>query len=273
MLAMNLITLVACGMGFLAGWRIVRRGRLPFESEDALLSWKEHPAAVFHYDKLGGFLITVHALATMTLCVLLVCSVNRAGASPISMAFESPASRWLATVVGLFDTQVPKLSAAIAALSAGIGGFAFGKLWSFPVSRWCIRPVLVHLHPEGIIYGQNGSQWQTISSYQVDRDRRLIKLFTYSRSGSPTFALHPPSDALFIEAESKMRDLLPDKKTDVTSPRFRQRWLSALLFCLTMLLLLLGAFWIYQHVAEWVWFLYAVGIVGFVAGGRVLLHI
>lgn len=273
MLGINLAAVVLCGVGFFVGWRIIRRGRLPFESEDALLSWNEYPASVFHYDKLCGLLITVHALATMTLCVLLVCAVNRVSVSPIAWAFSSPASEWLARITGFHDRQVHQMSTVAAFLGAGIGAFNFGVLLSFPISRRFGRPVLVHLHPEGIIYGQNSALWREIGSYQVDPDRQLIKLFTHSSSRSPQFVLHPPSGALFIEAESKVRELLPDTRIRSGSSKLLKRWLSGGLFLLAILFVLLGAFWIYQYVAEWVWFLYAVGVVGLLAGGRVLVRI
>jgi predicted membrane channel-forming protein YqfA (hemolysin III family) len=76
-----------------------------------------------------------------------------------------------------------------------------------------------------------------------------------------------------MEAENKVRDLLSDKKTDDISFRSRRRWLSSFFFLMMTLMLLLGAFWVYQYATEWVWFLYAAGIVGFSAGGRFLEHI
>jgi len=273
MLGINLVALVAFGVGFVGGWRIIRRGRMPFELKDTLFSWNEFPASMFHYDKLAGFLITVHTLATVALCSLLVCSVNRAGISPISMKFNSPASGRIASFLGYQDTQLWLLSAVIAMLSAGIGAFTCGSILSFPFARRFIRPVLVHLHLEGIVYGQNSIRWQDVSFYEVDRKRHLLKLFTHSRPQSPSLVLHPPSDTLFMEAENRVRDLLFDKKTDDISFRSRRRWLSSFFFLMMTLMLLLGAFWVYQYVMEWVWFLYAAGIVGFSAGGRFLEHI
>jgi hypothetical protein len=273
MLLINLVALGACGLGFVAGWRAVRRGRLPSEVTGAQLSWKENPAPVIRYDTLGGFLIAFHALATMALCVLLTGSVNQAGESPLSMAFTSPADQWVATFVDLHDTQLQWLSLFIAAGSAGIGAFVFGLVLSFPFSRWCIRPVLVHLHPDGIIYGQIGRPWKDIVFYQIDTDRRLFKIYTHSPSKAPTFVLHPISQAMFSDVERILRDLLPGKQVDGAPTGMRRRWWRGLVLCLAMLLILLVSFWVYRYVAEWVWFLYVLVIMGLQISGRILLRI
>jgi hypothetical protein len=270
MLVINLLALGACGLGFAAGWRVVRRVRQPSITEEALLSWEENPAPAFRYDALGAGLIAAHAMVTMALCVLLLCSVNQVGDGPISPGFTSPTGEWLANFIDLQDMQVQRLSIFIGGLSACFGTFVFGYLLSFPISRWRIRPVLVHLHPNGILYGQTGVPWGNIGAYEIDHAGRLAKLHTHARPKTPSVVLAPASEDMFGAVERVLRDRLSGVKEP---PQQERRWPPALLLCLVLLLILLGGFWLFRFVAEWTWFVYAVVIMGVLRGDRILLRI
>jgi len=270
MLVINLVALAGFSLGFYAGWRAIRRGRMPVESQEALLSWQENPAPAWHYDVLEAFLVGAHMLTSMALCILLLLCVNRAGDGPFSMGFTSPTGELLASFVDLREGQVQRLSVFIGGLSACFGAFVFGNLLSFPISRWRIRPVLVHLHPDGIIYGQTFSPWQDVTERQVDGSKRLIKLFTHSHPRSPSIVLHPPPETSLSEVERVLADRMPDAQ-----PVHPQggRWFLALLFCLALLLVLLGGIWLYRYVAEWAWFVYVLVIMGLLHAGRILQRI
>jgi hypothetical protein len=189
------------------------------------------------------------------------------------MEFQSPAGAWLASILGQHDPQLWWQSAMAAGLGAGIGAFICGAMLSFPVSRFWIRPVFAQIHPERIVYGRTCISWQDILYYQADRSRRLLKLFSRSNPRSLALVLHPPSDALFQEAEGKLRELLSEKKSGDGLPELRRRRLSGLMFLMTALFLLAAALWTFQFVAEWVWFLYAAAIAGYSAYGFVLERI
>jgi hypothetical protein len=269
MLAINFLALGACGLGFAAGWRVIRQGRRPSITEEALLSWEENPAPALRYDALGTMLLAAHSVVVIALCVLLLCSVNQAGESPISMGFNSPTGQWLAAYVDLQDAQVQRLSAFIGGLSACFGAFAIGNLLSFPISRWRIQPVLVHLHPDGILYGQMGVPWEDVGAWEVDRERRLVKLHTRDRPNAPSVVLNPQTEDGFGEVERIIRDRLPE----VQEPARRRRWPRAMLFGLVLLLAMLGGFWLYSFVAEWAWFVSVVVIMGLMRGDRILLRV
>jgi hypothetical protein len=270
MLMINLLALGACGLGFSAGWRVISQGRRPSITEETQLSWEEIPAHALRYDALGTVLLAVHSVVVMALCVLLVCSVNQAGDGPTSLGFTSPTGEWLANLVDLQDMQVQRLSVFIGGLSACFGAFAFGNLLSFPVSRRCIRPVLVHLQPHGILYGQMGVRWGDVGALDVDRERQFVKLYTRDRPNAPSVVLNPPAEDLFSDVERIIRDRLPEVQEPTGQNR---RWRRATLFFVTLLLILLGGLWLYRFVAEWTWFVDVVVIMGLMRGDRILLRV
>jgi hypothetical protein len=270
MLVINLLALGAFCLGFIWGWRIIKKGRMPARLEDSLLAWSENPAPTSHYDRLSGALILVHSLAAITIGFLLVLSVNRAGDGPLSMGFHSPLNAWISRIAGFEDQQIGKLSTFIAALSAGIAAFTCGGLASFPFARWFIRPVPVRLQRDRIFYGQYHAAWAEVGRYQVDRERHLFKLYTRRRPQAPSFVLSHPDGSTFAQVEGTLRELLPDQETDGIPPESRRRRVPAFIFFLVTFITLLGAFLIYRYAWELVWFVYAVVLVAYTASGRML---
>lgn len=270
MLVINLIALGAFCLGFIWGWRIIKKGRMPARLEGSLLAWSENSAPTSHYDRLSGALILVHSLAAITIGCLLVLSVNRAGDGLLSMGFHSPLNTWISSIVGFEDEQIGNLSAFIAALSAAIAAFTCGGLASFPFARWFIRPVPVRLLRDGLFYGQHHAAWAEVGRYQVDRGRRLFKLYTHRRPQAPSYILNPPDDSTFTQVEGTLRELLPDQETGDMPPESRRRRVPAFIFFLVTFITLLGAFLIYRYAWELVWFVYAVVLVAYTAGGRIL---
>ena len=264
------LALGAFCLGFIWGWRVIKKGRMPARLADSLVTWSESPAPAFHYDRLSALLIILHSLGVLTLGCLLLLSLNQAGVSPFSMAYHSPLNAWLASIVGFEDAQISKLSLFIAALSAGIAAFTCGGIVSFPFARRFIQPVRVHLHLQGISYGQYGAGWPEIDLYRVDQERRLIKIFTHWRPQAPSFVLKPPEQALFTAVQETLGELLPDAKGEQDPSQSRHRWPLGLVFLLATALLLLGAFWLYRYATELVWFIYAAGLVAYTAAGRML---
>jgi hypothetical protein len=272
MLLINLVALGAFGVGFVLGWRIIKKGRMPYRLEGSLVEWDESPAPATHYDRLAAALIMTHSVAVVLLCALLVVSVNRAGDGPFSMVFHSPIGSWLAGIVGFEDRQTNDMSLFIAMLSAGIAAFTCGGIVSFPFSRRFIRPVHVHIHPQGVVYGQNSAQWHEVSSYQIDRERGIFKLFTQKHPNTPSFALRP-GEGLFEQVEKTLGELIPGKQGAATGAGSKSRDRRAFLFIVATVVLLIVAFWMYQYVAELVWFIYAAMIVAYSAIGTLIAKI
>jgi hypothetical protein len=248
MLWINFLALASSIAGFVAGWRAIQRGRAPFELD---------PAPVLRYDKLAAVIITFHSISVLVLCALLICSVNRAGPAPLSPAYESPLGRWLFAIVGVDDPHVRRLSIVVAGLAVGIAAFIAGSVVAFPFVRWWARPVLVHVVPDGIVYGQTYVTWPEIRDCQADPRYRLLRLSSSANPQSLAAILHPPTDDLYIEAERKIRELLPQPPESVVVAWYRRRSVIALALFLIILLILLSAFWTYARVQEWVWTLLA----------------
>ena len=270
MLWINLLALGLAGVGFALGWIVISRRRRPFRLEGALLSWDESPPSVFRYDRFGAVLITAHASSVVALSLLLVCSINRSAPSPISMGFESPSGQWLSAMVGIDDPQVRQLSFLAAVLAAGIAGFLLGTIVVFPVVRWWRRPVAVHIHPNGVLYGQAATPWEEIGHWQADPKRRLVRLFSSADPHALSEILQPPTDNVFAEAVRLLRELVPDGRVDEGVPWHRHKWVPALAFLAGIAGALIVAGWAYRFVAEWVWLLYAVEVVLVTQAGRLL---
>jgi hypothetical protein len=252
MLWINFLALTSFIAGFVAGWRAIKRGRTPFELDDTLLSWEENPAPVLHYDKLAAVIITFHSISVLVLCAMLICSVNRASPTPLSPTYESPLGRWLFATFGVDDPHVRRLSAVVAGLAVGITAFIAGSVVAFPFVRWWVRPVLVHVVPDGIVYGQTYVTWPEIRDCQADPRYRLLRLSSSANPQSLASVLRPPTDDLYAEAERKIRELLQPSKSAVVAWH-RRRPVVALALSLIILLILLFAFWIHVRVQEWVW--------------------
>ncbi len=270
MLWINLLALGLAGVGFAVGWSVISRRRRPFSLEGALLSWDEPPPSVFRYDKAGAVFIAAHATAVIALSLLLVCSVNRTAPSPISTEFESPGGQWLNSTVGIDDPQVRQLSFSAASLAAGIAGFVFGTIAVFPVVRWWRRPVAVHIHSNGVLYGQVATPWEEIGHWQADPERRLLRLFSSADPHALSEISHPPTDSVFAEAVRILGELVPEGRVGESVAWHRHKWASALAFLVGIVGALIVAGWAYRFVAEWVWLLYAVEIVLVAQAGRLL---
>ncbi len=270
MLWINLLTLGLSGMGFALGWIILSRRRRPYNLEGALLSWDENPPSVFRYDKFGAALLTAHAVAVVALSLLLVCSVNRTAPSPISTEFESPSGQWLSAMIDTDDPQVRQLSFTAASLAAGSAGFLLGTFIAFPIVRRWRRPVNVHIHSNGILYGQVATPWEEIGHWQADPGRRLLRLFSSADPHALSEICHPPTDNVLAEAVRTLENLIPDRQVGAGVPWHRHKWAHALAFLAGIAGALIVAGWAYRFVAEWVWLLYAVEIVLVAQAGRLL---
>jgi hypothetical protein len=270
MLWINLLALGLTGVGFAFGWIVISHRRRPYRLEGALLSWDENPPSIVRYDKFGAVLIAAHAASIIALSLLLVCSVNRTASSPVSMGFESPGGRWLKSTVGIDDPQVRRLSFTAASLAAGIGGFLLGTIVVFPIVRWRHRPVTVHIHPNGVLYGQVATSWEEIGRWQADPERRLVRLYSSADPHALSEICHPPTDNVFGEAVRLLGELVPDRRVDEGIAWHRHKGAPALAFLIGIAGALIVAGWAYQYVAEWVWLLYAVEIILAAQAGRLL---
>ncbi len=270
MLWINLLALGLAGVGFALGWNAISQRRRPYRLEGALLSWDEAPASVFRYDKFGAVLLTAHATSVIALSLLLVCSVNRTAPSPVSTEFESPAGQWLSAIVGIEDPQVRQLSFFAASLAAGIAAFVAGTIVAFPFVRWWRRPVAVHIHPSGVLYGQVATPWEEIGHWQADPKRRLVRLFSSADPHALSEILQPPTDNVFVEVVRILGELIPQQQVREGVAWHLHKRGPALAFLAGIAGALVVAGWAYQFVAEWVWLLYAVEIVVVAQAGRLL---
>jgi hypothetical protein len=258
MLWINFLALAAFIAGFVAGWRVIKRGRAPFKLDDtSLLSWEENPAPVLHYDKLAALIITFHGTSILVLCALLIFSVNRAADSPLSPTYKSPLGRWLLAIAGIDDPKTRQISAIVAGLAVGIGAFIGGSISAFPFVRWRARPVLVHIVPDGIIYGQTYVTWPEIADCRADPVHRLLRLSSSTRPQSLAAVLHPPTDTVYAKAERRIRESLLQTWESVPIAWYRRRPVAALSLSLIILVILVSAFWAYTYVTEWAWALLA----------------
>jgi hypothetical protein len=270
MLWINLLALGLAGAGFAVGWIAISRRRQPFRLEGALLSWDENPPSVFRYDKFGAVLLVAHAASVVALALLLVCSVNRAARSPTSTEFESPLGQWLNAAIGVDDPQVEQLSFSAASLAAGIAAFLFGTIVVFPIVRWWRRPVAVHIHPNGVLYGQAATPWEEIGHWQADPKHRLLRLFSSADPHVLSEICQPPTDSVFAEAVRALGEMVPDGRVGEGVAWHRHKWAPALAFLTGIVSALIIAGWAYRFVAEWVWLLYAVEAVLVAQAGRLL---
>lgn len=258
MLWINLIALLCVIAGFASGWQAIRRRRLPARVEATLVRWQEDPPPAFHYDRLGILAISAHAVAVLTLSILLVGSVNRSAASPFSLEFLTPTNRWLESSFGIVDAQSRWLSFIIGALAAGIGAFTLGGELSFPVVRLAARPVLIQCSAEGIFHGSVGIRWEHIAMWSIENKRRLLEL--YSDGSRPTLLiiLRPPGERELQAAIDLLRQEAPDAEVPWPSAITPGRVRRFAFILLGSAALVLTAFLLSPIVAEWVWFVYGV---------------
>jgi hypothetical protein len=207
------------------------------------------------------------------LSLLMIFSVNQSAPSPLSLEFHSPTQEFLRRLVAVEDLGMKSISMVAAVLAAGIGAFTLGAFAAFPVVRWVIKPILVHIIQDGLIYGNTYTPWQEIAYWQVETRRRLIRMFSKAPPGALSAVLQPPSDELFEIVAEKIRSILPEPENDLGWREPRQRLIFALVFFPGILGLLVIAFWVYSFRGEWVWFLYGLEIVALEVGGRYLTRL
>lgn len=270
MLGINLLAFSCCIAGFAVGWNLIRKRRLPFEADNALVSWKENPPSAFQYDRFAAVGMAVHAASIVLLSALLLGAVNRAAPHPWSLDFRSPGGQWLESVVGIEDPQMRRLSMVAASIAAGMAGFTLGAFVSFPIVRWRVRPIRVHIVSSGIIYGSTYSPWSEIGHWQADQDRHLIWLFSKARPRVLSVILHPPTAEAFAAVEGQIQALVPGGRVPLKATWDRQRRVFAWAFFPGILAMLLVAFWARSYVAEWVWLLLGVEIVALELAGQLL---
>jgi hypothetical protein len=270
MLWINLVALVAAVAGFARGWKAIHKMRLPARAEGALLSWEENPPSVFRYDGYSGAAITVHALAVALLSLVLLEAVNRAAPHPWSFEFRSPSGRWLESLVGREDPQMHYLSGVAGGLAAGIAGYILGALLSFPIVRWRVRPVRVHILSGGILYGSTHYPWPEIGHWYADPGRRLIGLFTRARPRMLSVVLRPPTPELYAAVEGHLQAQMPGERGPRRATWDRRRAMFALAGLGGIAVLLLIAFWTRSYVAEWVWLLLGIEIVALERAAQLL---
>jgi hypothetical protein len=273
MLWINSCAVFCLVLGLASGWRLIRKRRLPFVAGDAILSWQENPASMFAQDRLAGASVTFHAFAIVTLACLMLFSVNRSAPSPLSSEFQSPTQEWLRRTVGVDDPQMKSLSMVAAVLAAGIAAFTLGTLAAFPLACRFVRPITVHIVPDGLIYGNTFTAWQEIAHWQTDERRRLIRMFSKMPPGALAVILHPADDGLFKNVEEKIRSVLPDPENDLGWREPRKRLIFGLVFFPSIIIILASAFWVYSFRGEWVWFLYGLEIVALEMGGKYLTRL
>ncbi len=273
MLWINLVAIVCLILGFVIGWRTIRKHRLPFEAGNAILSWKENPAPTFQQDVLAGICILFHACAIILVSLLLIYSINQTAPSPFSLQYNSPAEEFIRKVIAEGDPGMKGISMFAALLGAGIGAYILGVIVSFPFVRWFVRPVLIHITPDGLIDGNTFTSWQDVGRWAVDAKRRIIRMYAKKPAGALIIVLQPANEALFKEVEGKIRSILPETENQPAERRLKQRLLAALVFFLGTSLLVAIAFWGLRFRGEWVWFLYALEIVALGFGGRYLVRI
>jgi hypothetical protein len=266
----NLVAVSALGVGFTRAWNLIRERRKPLYPDNAVLSWRENPASVFRYDAFQGLTIILHGLAIAVVAVLLLGSVNRAAGSPLSLSFTSPAEEWLKSVVGVIDRQIGHLSFVSAALASGVAGFTLGGLLAFPIVRWRVRPILVHVVPDGVVYGNTFCPWSGVGPWQADDRRRIIRLHSRSGASAPMLVLQPPYEQAYRAALEGIRAKVPQVEGDRIAQLLRRRRLLGPILLVSVFIALLVAVLAHRYLAEWVWLLLVAELVALELGGQLL---
>jgi hypothetical protein len=234
-------------VGFGLGWRSIKRNRLPFTAEDALLHWTERSVSAWKQDWVSAFFITLHSLSIIGLGMLFLLNVMQA---------EGKYALFPSDDVTPYDFE-PLLSwVVIAAL--GLVWFLCGSLLAYPFATRLIQPISMSIVSDGVIRGQYFSLWYCYSHFTIEAEHRLIRLYSSRTPEIARVAWQPPTETIFNQVVALTSEHLAQESPVISLPWYQRRmaflgWLFILIVPLVVIGLLL-----YLAPLRWTWMYYPV---------------
>jgi hypothetical protein len=230
-------------IGFIFGWRIIKRNRMPFAAKDEVLYWTERSVSAWKQDWALACFITLHGISVIILSILFLLDVIQ-GESNYTL-FP-------------FDVGSESLRQLVVIAALGSVWFACGSLLAFPFATRLIQPISMSIVSDGVIRGQYFSRWHFYSHFSIEPVDRLVHLYPRRTPQIACVTWQPPTDAVFNQAIMLVGEHLSHEPPDISFPWYRRRvvflsWLLILAVPLVVIGLLL-----YTTTLSWTWIYYTV---------------
>jgi hypothetical protein len=238
----NVLALVGTAVGLAGGVINLRTLRLGKNNGPSLVAWKQPPAS-WRTEGTGYLVITIHALGTVLLGVLLLLVFNLQGGVP-----DIPFLEHDETYRHVYSTVLT----LIAIFPLFFAGLNWGTALAFPLGSALIRPVPYAITETGVRYGRVDLPWKYYSHCEYDLETGMIRLFSASCPALANCSLMPPPELTMTVIEHIRRNLPGQPPLDVPwqrSPRVLVAGMSLL-----MLAFLLPGLWLVRAPAFWLYY-------------------
>jgi hypothetical protein len=271
MIWVNLVFVIAVSFSALRGWRAVVAGRraLPVTSSVPIASWQQ-PARwnLSRTNVTMGLALAAHACSLLTIAAFLIAAVNRATGNPLSLGYRAPGAEWIATVLGVNDLHLARLSLWAAVPSGLIAGWTVGAIAAFALATLFGPPTRMSVSADGVSVGNALLPWAFVGATRAEPSRRHLLLFSIDDARMLLVTLAPPTVDLFEQLQGAITGYTSAQRAEVPVSTSPDRGRALLPLLAAIIAFTLVAVVAYRFGTEAVWFLYGVEILGLSVLGR-----
>ncbi|GAP12714.1 hypothetical protein LARV_00450 [Longilinea arvoryzae] len=203
----------AAGMVFggRSTYRKIKMSRRTGQITGVLHEWTEAPLPAWEYERISTTAILIHVLAVFVLSAAALPAFSNPG-----ILNEYPESADRVTLLMVWFAQY---------FGAGLIGFLSGSvLISFPLIIYRHDPVAYAITEKGIVHDRTLLPWESFSRFSLERDRRMVSLYSTFAPDLPALILRPPAVISLTEVATAIHGFLPDHAPEGERAWYRTRF-------------------------------------------------
>jgi hypothetical protein len=246
------IALIGAIIGFVLGWRIIKRERKPSACDDVLLCWDEEPVSAWRQDWTIASFITLHSVSIIILAILFLLDPTwREGNQTLFLLDATPF---------MFAAERSKFHQTLyilATCGVGLVWYICGNLLAFPLVRRWIRPIHLGIMSNGVVSGPHLWEWSYFSHFYVFPRTHFIRFYSNRTPELACMAWQPPDVNVFNQAVALLGQYLPTRPSRPMVSWYRRRsvLIGVLLLAITIPFVGMGLL-IYTFAFTWGWMYY-----------------
>lgn len=182
-------------IGFVQGWRGLKRSRQGTVYENALAHWKINPARLWEQGAAGAFVV-INTGSISVLGILLILSIQRIAATT--------------------TTPIDVVSFSFNCL---LVTYNCGVLLALPIGNSLIRPMSIFVLPNGVGVGAVLIPWARFDHFSIDDQHRLIRLYSREIPSMVEVSIRLPNSVALDQAAGLLGQYLLSDWSG-TSPRW-----------------------------------------------------